>query len=343
MRVLYRSLAVLAGSALGRSATQHQRPVTLITFDVDGTLVQGSSAAAQVSAHARSFAHAVGKVFGGVSDWEKTVPSPPMLIPPVWYHGSTDGLIALQLAQHGFGQEGASALERLPSVFDEMYRYVAALSDADVARGIEVLPGVREQLSLLAARRRQPDSDVLVGLVTGNVEGIARKKMRAVGLWQLGFLSPVAGGGGGGGEERWRGEEQTAFQGGFGSCFCSGQIDDLSRLHKDRGEQILLAVARAQASLGPDQRLARVVHVGDAPSDVLAACYCADHFAAAAAAASQAQAQDGAGGIEVGMVGVATGKFGEDELRALMRGRGEGWVVLRRGVGDEHFIKHCGL
>ena len=80
------------------------------------------------------------------------------------------------------------------------------------------------------------------GLVTGNVEGIARKKMRAVGVYATGALTltltltnppalalpypsthpnegalaPAAA------EQRWEGEEDASFLGGFGSDFCSG-------------------------------------------------------------------------------------------------------------------------
>lgn len=39
--------------------------LTLITFDVDGTLVKGSGQAAAESAHAKAFSKAVGKVLGG--------------------------------------------------------------------------------------------------------------------------------------------------------------------------------------------------------------------------------------------------------------------------------------
>lgn len=37
---------------------------TLITFDVDGTLVKGSGQAAAESAHAKAFSHAVGAILG---------------------------------------------------------------------------------------------------------------------------------------------------------------------------------------------------------------------------------------------------------------------------------------
>ena len=52
---------------------------------------------------------------------------------------------------------------------------------------------------------------VACGLVTGNVEGIARKKMRSVGVHATGALAPPAA------EQRWAGEEDAAFLGGFGS------------------------------------------------------------------------------------------------------------------------------
>jgi phosphoglycolate phosphatase-like HAD superfamily hydrolase len=317
----------LAAAAAATGASRVQRAVTLITFDVDGTLVQGSSAAAQVSAHARSFAHAVGRVFGNVGDWEKTCPSPPLIIPSEWYHGSTDGLIALQLAKCGFNIPANEASKRLGDVFDQMHSFVTNLSDEEVAKGIEVLPGVRQTLMALAHRRSEA-GDILVGLVTGNVEGIARKKMKALGLSQLGAFSKASS------EQdarNWPGEEDTGFLGGFGSCFCSMDISDHSRLYKDRGEQILIALRRAQSTLGPGERLARVVHVGDAPADVLAAAYCASH----PAITDQ--------GIQVGCIGVSTGKFSSDELWNLMGDRGMkgDWVVLEKGVGDLEFIKHC--
>jgi hypothetical protein len=44
---------------------------TLITFDVDGTLVKGSGGGSDVSAHARAFSHAVGTVLG---DGTPTIP-----------------------------------------------------------------------------------------------------------------------------------------------------------------------------------------------------------------------------------------------------------------------------
>ena len=88
-------------------------PCTLLTFDVDGTLVQGSTRAAENSAHARAFGYAVGRVFGGVDDYHLKVPSPPSIIPPECYHGSTDGIIALNMAYYGFQVEATKACTQI--------------------------------------------------------------------------------------------------------------------------------------------------------------------------------------------------------------------------------------
>lgn len=198
------------------------RPFTLITFDVDGTLVKGSGKQAEASAHARAFAAAVGSVYGSGAP----TALPAELLPRDKYHGSTDGLIALNMARAAFGTPPEVAAERLDEVWLSMYEYVARLPDAEVAKGIEPLPGVLDTLRALAADDMR--ERVACGLVTGNVEGIARKKMRSVGVHATGALAPPAA------EQRWAGEEDAAFLGGFGSDFCSGQIDDGARNHLDR-------------------------------------------------------------------------------------------------------------
>jgi phosphoglycolate phosphatase-like HAD superfamily hydrolase len=301
------------------------KKVTLLTFDVDGTLVQGSTQAAQVSAHARAFGFAVGKVFGNVDDWHIKVPSPPMVIPPERYHGSTDGIVALNLARFGFNVDPVESFPKLNEVFNEMYQYVAALPDEEVARGIEVFPGVLQQLRNIANSEEYKNGNILCGLVTGNVEGIARKKMRAVGILGTNVLSRKAD------EQNWKGEDEHAFLGGFGSCYCGGDIDDLSKMYKDRGEQILIAVRRAKSLLSHDQQLVRVVHIGDSPSDVLAAKYCVD------------DGRLSKEGIVVGLVAVATGKFSAEELKNLCGPPLNGWdpCVLEKGVADPNFIKCC--
>lgn len=124
--------------------------------------------------------------------------------------------------------------------------------------------------------------------MTGNVEGIARKKMRATGILATKALSAPAP------DQTWDGDNDSAFLGGFGSDYCSGDIEDMSRINKDRGEQIVIACNRARSMLRPDQQLVRVVHVGDAPADLIAAKWCYEE-------------QKFGADVVVGCVGVATG------------------------------------
>ena len=80
--------------------------------------------------------------------------------------------------------------------------------------------------------------------------------MRACGILATNCLSPKAD------DQDWEGEDDSAFLGGFGSDFCSGDIDDMSRIYKDRGEQIAIAYRRACTLLSPNQKIVRVVHIG---------------------------------------------------------------------------------
>lgn len=304
--------------------TLSAKPVTLITLDVDGTLVQGSSKQAEYSVHARAFSHAIGRVFRNDFEYEKKVPSPLLRIPHQRYHGGTDGLIAMNYAYFDSQIPPEQSYEKLPEIYRVMYEYYSSFSDDEAIRGIDALPGVLSTLSALASSSELREH-FLCGLVTGNVEGIARKKMRACGIHSLGILSPQSV------DQRWQGENQHAFLGGFGSDYCSGDIQDLSRIYKDRAQQIAVAVRRARSLLKPDQQLVRVVHVGDAPSDVLAARYCY-------------QEQLCGPDVEVACIGVATGKFAESELQELIGDPvATKWdpVVLKQGLNDPNFINAC--
>ncbi|KAG8466852.1 hypothetical protein KFE25_008231 [Diacronema lutheri] len=326
-------LALLGGAA-------HARAYTLITFDVDGTLVRSAGRAAEVSAHARAFAHAIGRVLG-----DGTTPTalPADLLAPERYHGSTDGLIALNMARVALGLAPEAVLPRLPEVMECMCDFFCALDDADAIRGMEALPGVLPALRALAEEVRA--GRVLCGLVTGNVEGIARKKMRAIGVTATGALSPPHDG------FACPYEPDAAVLGGFGSDFCSGDIDDASRQHLDRAEQIAIATRRANALLhhrsranaiatrhsatttadgdGTSPQITRVVHVGDAPTDVLAARACAEDGRLGA-------------GVVVGCVAVGTGRCASDALRELAGPARAGvWEphTLERGLADPDFVR----
>ena len=301
---------------------------TLITFDVDGTLVKGSGGGSDVSAHARAFSHAVGTVLG---DGTPTIPVAEA-IPRHKFHGSTDGLILLRLARATLGVEPHLVAPRLDELFSSMYEYVNALETVDIAEGIETLPGVMDHLTTLASRKHE----VICGLVTGNVEGIARRKMQAVGILEAQAFAPAS-------EEQltkvWPGSEHISFLGGFGSDYCSGNIDDDKHNFLDRAEQIAIATRRVTSSLRTStstatggKQLRRVVHVGDAPADVLAAKIFSETN----------QDLD----LCIGMVAVATGSYSADELRLLAgEARPGRWepVILEKGMADPEFLKACGL
>lgn len=318
---------------------------TLITFDVDGTLIQGSGQAAAESAHARAFSHAVGQVLSPnnpSSSSSSAIPVPPVaeMLPRRLYHGSTDGLILLRLARAALGIEPDRSFSKLDELMDVMYEYINKMDDEEISEHISPLPGVIGHLETLSKMQ----NEVYCGLVTGNVEGIARRKMRAVGIWDTGALSspcPT--------QKRWSGTEDIAFLGGFGSDYCSGNIDDLDRNFLDRSEQIAIATKRCQNKLQTNENnnnnkkttttstsatvLKRVVHVGDAPADVLAA-----------KAYSENTSKDDS--ICVGMVAVATGSYSAEELQELagepVPGKWEP-VILEKGMEDPQFLKACGL
>lgn len=322
-------------------------PATLITFDVDGTLVRGSGRGAEKGAHARAFAHSVGRIFGPD---RRPTRLPAEVLAPEKYHGSTDGLIALNLAKEALGVESSTSFVRLEEVFREMYDYVAAIDDENVVEGIEPLPGVIDTLKRLSGIRQASRGALQIGLVTGNVEGIARIKMRATGIFATGALSAAAS------DQAFVGDSASAFLGGFGSDYCSGDIEDLSRNYKDRGEQIALAYRRAEAMCRAEEagegaeggvryEVRRVVHVGDAPGDVLGAKYCAQHLLNGDAA-DRDGATSGHVGVLVRCLAVGTGRYAPDELRALAGCDVPGvWEshVLPDGLADGRFVDFCGL
>ena len=77
----------------------------------------------------------------------------------------------------------------MPECCDAMLAYAYSAAAAGfAATGLELLPGVKELLSRLAER-----DDVIVALVTGNLERIAWIKMKALGV-ESSFTKPGIGG-----------------------------------------------------------------------------------------------------------------------------------------------------
>jgi len=133
------------------------RPLKLVLFDIDGTLVWTDGAGR------RAIHHALTEVFGatGPADY--------------WFDGQTDPQIVralMRLVGHDDGHIDA----RMQAVFD---LYVRQLREELRAPGYRprVLPGVFELLDAL-----EPREDVVLGLLTGNLAEGARAKLESVGI-----------------------------------------------------------------------------------------------------------------------------------------------------------------
>ncbi|KAG2500409.1 hypothetical protein HYH03_001980 [Edaphochlamys debaryana] len=157
-------------------------PITVVSFDVDGTLIHSVGQAAN-KLHKDAFAAGYKAVFGIDTN-----------IDVVAHHGSTDPLInVMVLEHHGISKDQAMA--KLPEVNAAMLEYFAAHRD-QAAMGLELLPGVKQLLTRLQALPHAATC-----LVTGNLEPIGWGKMEKLGVLDL-FTAPRFGG--------------------FGSDFCSG-------------------------------------------------------------------------------------------------------------------------
>lgn len=187
--------------------------VRLLLFDIDGTLVTARGAGR--AAMARALEETYG-TRGGIEHYD--------------FRGKTDPRAVFDI----LGQAGiadAVIADRLAACFR---RYVdeleALIGDGS---GIVVLPGVAEVIHALGAR-----DDVILGLLTGNIEPGARAKLRPTGLWPR---FPI---------------------GAFGS-------DDA-----DRRRLPAIACRRTQELLGCEMPFERVTIVGDTPLDVDCARAC---------------------------------------------------------------------
>lgn len=186
----------------------------LLLFDIDGTLLLGAA-----EAHKDALHEALRRVHGLDDGQIGSVPTA----------GRTD----LEIARHLLLEAGVPAGQieaRADEVREAACEAYSRLCPPDLSD--TVAPGVRELLEDLAAR-----DDVVLALVTGNLEPIARLKLARAGI----------------------GRFFAAGQGGFGS-------DDEDRTR-------LPAVARERAADGdriPFPR-ERTIVIGDTPLDVLCA------------------------------------------------------------------------
>ena len=184
----------------------------LVLFDVDGTLVisRGAGRRAMTRALVETFGTA-----GPIADYD--------------FRGMTDlRIVADLMAAAGVPPDRVRA--GLAHCFSA---YALALEEAVAGGGVEVLPGIHDLVRDLSAR-----DDVLLGLLTGNIEEGARVKLTPTGLWPYFRV------------------------GAYGS-------DDA-----DRNCLPAIAAARAERLIGRPFEPGRIVVIGDTPLDVACARAC---------------------------------------------------------------------
>lgn len=184
--------------------------VRLLLFDIDGTLVHTAGAGRR----------ALDAAFLELYGWDDATGG-------MWFGGKTDPLIVREaFALRGEVPERADAeLERILPVY-----LVHLERELEVGRaGCRNLPGTAALLAALGARR----AECLPALLTGNIEGGARRKLEACGL-------------------------------AWSSFRCGAYGDEAPR----RVDLLPVAAARAQACAGRAFDLRQAVVIGDTPADV---------------------------------------------------------------------------
>ena len=181
----------------------------LILFDIDGTLLSTDGAAG------RAFETAMIDVYGTAGP-----------IGEVSFAGKTDPQIAYELLSRA-GLDRGRIEEGLPRLWNGYLEcFVAELARTPV----RVFPGVMAFLDLVEGH----GAETITGLLTGNIEEGARRKLEAAGI----------------GFERFK-------VGAFGSD------------HEDRNELPAVAMARAEAITGLRFEGKEMAIVGDTPADII--------------------------------------------------------------------------
>lgn len=183
----------------------------LVLFDIDGTILWTDGAGR------RAIHRALTEVFGSIGPAD------------YWFDGKTDRQIVRDLMRlDGHGDAHIDA--RMDPV---LVRYVECLANelAEETFSARLLEGVADLLTALEAR-----DDVILGLLTGNVEPGARAKLQAVGI-----------------------DPDRFAVGAFGSD------------HEHRPELPAIARQRVRDELGIDIEGADIVVIGDTPADITCA------------------------------------------------------------------------
>lgn len=189
---------------------------TLYLFDIDGTLLLSGGAGSA----------ALDRVFAaryGLND----------AMAQISCAGKTEPMIIAEVFESHLRRQPEAG--EITAIIEEYIPHLrATLAEP---RHFRLMPAVIEVLDFLAAQ-----SEVYLGLATGNARDGARAKLERAGLWQRFALG--------------------GFLGGFG--------DDSA----ERAELVERAIERAHARCMIELRRERIVVVGDTPNDIRAAQTC---------------------------------------------------------------------
>ena len=179
----------------------------LVSFDIDNNLINSSAG------HIESLILAIKDIYGLAAS-----------IDVINHHGMTDQEIILKILQH-YDIDDEIVRAKLKSCMDHMQLHYAQIVQSE---NIVILEGVVKLLTQLDQK------GFLLGLVTGNLETIARAKLKKIGI-----------------------NDFFKF-GGFGSD------------HIRRTELVKIAIRRAGSQFDLDDSN-QIFHIGDAPQDMRAA------------------------------------------------------------------------
>jgi len=136
----------------------------LVLFDIDGTLIRHFGKEPDINIGWWRFAHALNTVFG-----INVIPEPTDA-----YHGSVDRAILFDIAsKHGVSK--AQFDDAFDRVREEIIRYATTKETKQI---YEVIPEAKKLVALL---RTHPDR-FAVGILTGNVDAMAKWKLTHVGI-----------------------------------------------------------------------------------------------------------------------------------------------------------------
>ncbi len=208
--------------------------ITVVFFDIDGTMVD-THGAGRIA-----FINALNAVFG----WSGNIDY-------IRFTGATDLDVLSRIFNRNnrelTGVEVSRFFEQLPIELEK------SISSCEISR----LPGVAELLG-----RLDEYPNVIIGLITGNIESCAHIKLRAADIHRR--FTPAA----------------------FG------------HEHGDRDEIAKLALRRVENLLEPEQRIAASYLIGDSPSDISAA-HAIDARAVAVATGRPTTAELAAAGADI--------------------------------------------